>query len=81
MRRSPSPSAVEVDPSERCLNESSEGDGILEVSGDPDNVPGNIPDDNLHLQNGPIVEIPQSHCKPLYLFFSLVYTNYTFYTI
>lgn len=83
MRRSPSPSAVEVDPSERCLNESSEGDGIPEVSGDPDNVPGNIPDDNPHLQNGPLVEIPQQHCKlsVQYQLFLLSTEIQTFYLI
>lgn len=66
MKKSPSPSAIEIDPSERCLNDcsrSGEGDGIPEVSGDPESLLGHIPDESPHLRNGPVVEIPQSHCK------------------
>ncbi|CAL8096853.1 unnamed protein product [Orchesella dallaii] len=68
MRRSPSPGDPSVESIDRCLTETGidvEGDGIPEVSGDPDNVLGHIPDDNPHIQNGPVVEIPQSHMTPI----------------
>lgn len=72
MRMTPSPVApsAEADSSDRCLTETGgdgevEGDGIPEVSGDPDNVPGSMEDDGSHLPNGPVVELPQPHSKIL----------------
>lgn len=64
MRRSPSPSA-EVDTSERCLNDSTghvDADGIPEVSGNIEHLPS-VPEQNPHMQNGPLGEVPPTHCK------------------
>jgi len=75
MRRSPSPGDPSIESSDRCLTETGidiEGDGIPEVSGDPDNI---ISDDLSHIQNGPVVELSQPHSKHIVIAISSSFLN------